>query len=81
MIYGGRRKENNLCEPAMLERSITDPAHDFVSPLAYGQTFLIRIVNESGDILSRHDRKLFLKQRLEIGKDDEGARLFVILHR
>lgn len=63
----------------MLERSITDPSHNFISPLADGQTFLISIENESRDILSRHHGKLFLKQRLEIGEDDEGARLFVIL--
>lgn len=71
LVNGGSREEDNLGEPAVRERTITDPADNLVSSFTDGQTFLIRIENETGNIFSRHNWKLLLEKCLEIGEYDQ----------
>lgn len=66
------RAEDDLGKLPRLKRPICDPSYDLKSPLDDRHAVVIPVVNETGDVLSRHLGELLLEDVLEAGENDEG---------
>ena len=61
--------------------SIADATYNLEASLDNSQTSRVAVVHQSRNILPWHFRKLFLEQRFEAGKEDEGLWFMIVFDR
>ena len=64
----------------MWKGSIADSTDNFEATFDDRQAFRVLVVYKTGNVFSRHFRKLLLKKGFEPSQENEGFRLHVVLY-